>query len=185
LEESGYFLYPYKQVSGNLSETTKTLTPKTIMWKIDDEAIWKCITNPEYEMEFDYIGIDILGQVALFSTFNTGFIPDCVIRSRALYNDLATFLETLTVSSDALKIETKEGQYDEWEEYARKGIFAYDNENIHSTNNVDRYHLIYKLLKPINISGLSGLQNFKTIIPSFNLEFKDSLTFDELKNALK
>ncbi len=101
-----------------------------------------------------------------------------------LYNELVTFIDALEKTSGAVKVTDGNGKYDDFEEFARKGIFGYDNENVHSIGRRNRYHLLYKPAKPINSTTPIDLRKFELIIPVFALEFKDLLQFDELKDAL-
>ncbi len=155
------------------------------MWIIENEGIWQSIINQNGEMEFDWLGIDKNGHIAIFSNFNSGYTPNSITKSLTLYNELAVFIEELDKTSDAINVHNGKGKYDDWEEYAQKGIFAYDNENIHTIGYPNRYHLIFKPKKPINYKEISDLKKFETIIPVFNIEFIDFLSFEELKNSLK
>lgn len=154
------------------------------MWVIENEEIWQSIIDQNGQMEFDWLGIDKYGQIAIFSNLNSGFTPNCVTNSMTLYNELVSFIESLEKTSEAIKVAKGNGIYDEWEEFAQKGILGYDIEDVHSVYNPDRYHLLYKPTISINAKDYSDLEKFEPIIPVFNIEFKDFLTFDELKQAV-
>lgn len=152
---------------------------------IETPAIWQSIKNQDDQLEFDWLGIDSLGQLAVFSNFNSGFTPACVTNSMILYNELVEFIDKLEKTSPAIGVAMVHANYNDWKEFAKKGLLGYDNENVHATIKPNRYHLLYKPAKPINAKDYSELKKFEPIIPVFKIEFKDYMTFDELKESLK
>lgn len=136
-------------------------------------------------MEFDWVGIDVNGHLAIFSSLNTAYTPACVTTSFKLYNELVSFVDVLAKTSSAIKVSNGKGNYSDWKKFAQKGLFGYDNENIHSTTNPDRYRLLYKPQTPIIAKYISVLRKFETIIPTFNITFSDFLTFEEMKKSLQ
>ena len=74
------------------------------MWVIESQKIWQSIINQDDQMEFDWLGIDSLGQLAIFSTFNSGFTPPCVTHSMILYNELVEFIDRLEKTSPAINV---------------------------------------------------------------------------------
>ena len=135
-------------------------------------------------MEFEWLGVDRSGQIAVFSSFSTGFIPPCVTGSMELFNELVNLVESIPYTSAPLKVTRRSGRDDDWENYAWKGMFGYDNANAHSSNKPDGYELIYKPSLPIIANVNIDLKKLESIIPVFNLVFSDFIKFDVLKQAL-
>src|SRR3954467_958443 len=100
-----------------------------------DISTWNDIINQTYDIEFDFIGIDNLGQLAVFSTFNRAYRPACVTQSFEQFLLLDQLLETLPKTTTAIyaKQDNKAISYSDWKRYAELGFFAYDNQDVHRT----------------------------------------------------
>ncbi|PXY46091.1 MULTISPECIES: hypothetical protein [Flavobacterium] len=146
---------------------------------------WEHIVNGSYDIEFDYVAIDRIGQLAIFSTFNRGFKPKIVTKSFEDFLKLDKFIETLPKIGTPIQKVDNDGNYDDWRNYAELGFYAYDNQDVHRTNKLERYDIIYQPKEPLTIENQTELKKFENIIPKFDLVFGENLKFVELENTLK
>ncbi|WP_149206766.1 hypothetical protein [Flavobacterium johnsoniae] len=72
-----------------------------------DKEDWINIVNQTYDMEFDYLAIDKIGQIAVFSTFNRGYIPECVTSSLEKFSALDNYIETISMTSETVFIKKR------------------------------------------------------------------------------
>lgn len=146
---------------------------------------WEHIVNESCDIEFDYVAIDSIGQLAIFSTFNRGFKPKIVTKSFEDFLKLDKFLDTLPKITIPIKKTESDGDYDDWKKYAELGFYAYDNEDVHRTNKLERYDIIYQPKEPLKIENQTELKKFENVIPKFNLIFGENLKFVDLEKTLK
>lgn len=153
------------------------------MFLIDNDAMLESLKAQDDDMEFDWLGMDRNNQLGIFSTFNRGFTPSCVFQSRSKFNELAELIDSLQHCTAAIKVMKKDHNPVDWEDYANKGFFAFDNYDVHRTISFYRHDLLYKPLKPLLFQDVPGIAKFSDIIPVFNLDFGDDLRFEELQKA--
>ncbi len=146
---------------------------------------WNDIVNETYDIEFDYVAVDKNGKLAIFSTFNRGFKPESVTESFEEFLKLDSLMETLPKLTETILRTESEGNYEDWKKYAELGFYAYDNRDVHRTNKLEQYDIIYEPEKPLKLESQTELKRFKNIIPEFDLEFGENLKFAELQKALK
>lgn len=91
------------------------------MWSPEQ---WAIIASRSGTLEFDWFATDREGHLAVFSSFGTGPSPEVVRSSQTLYGRLFHTLTSLPVSSD-IEIVHAYRSTDDWETYARQGLFAY------------------------------------------------------------
>lgn len=146
---------------------------------------WPYINQNE-DMEFDYIAIDKLGQIAVFSTFNRGYIPECVTKSFEKFLVLDDYIEQLPkISESILKKGKNETDFQDWIYYASLGLFAYDNQDVHRVEKLNQYDIICQPKVPLKIESTSLINDFEEIIPVFDLIFGEDITFESLQKSLK
>ena len=146
---------------------------------------WEHIVNESYDIEFDYVAIDRIGQLAIFSTFNRGYKPKNVTKSYEDFLKLDELIQMLPKITKPIQ-KIKSGHiYDDWKKYAELGFYAYDNQDVHRTNKLERYDIIYQPKEPLKIESQIILKKFENIIPKFDLVFGENLKFLELEKALE
>ena len=148
-----------------------------------DNEMWECILNRSGAFEFDWFGADRTGRIAVFSSVSQAYIPDCVTQSHALYLALYDQIMNWPNRSHAIKVSKAAGALDDWENYSKKGLFAYDYQAVHGHSSPDQYDLLFKPESPVLI-GAVDLTKYKSIIPRFDLEFDSTLTFSKLSDQL-
>lgn len=144
---------------------------------------WEIIIHQACNVEFDWFGIDKLGQVAMLSSFNRGYRPKCVTKSLELYKELEKTLKDLERTTNAIKITIEDCRLDDWIEYSEKGLFSYDLQDVHRTIKKNQFDILFKPENPLTINELN-LDRFTEIIPRFNFEFGDDLSFEKMEKYL-
>lgn len=144
---------------------------------------WENIKSQNCDYEFDWFGIDKIGQIAMFSSFNRGFRPECVTKSLELYKELEETLEGLGKITSAIKITKENSHLDDWIEYTEKGLFSHDLQDVHRTTKKNQFDILFKPEKPLTINELN-LEKFSEIIPIFDFKFGTNLSFEKLEKGL-
>lgn len=150
--------------------------------KITQEQ-WGAIVDNLYEVEFDWVGIDKNLQIGVFSSFNKGFVPKKAISSFEKYQQLGLLIDSLPKNSKAILFTQEKGNFNDWIAYSEQGLYAFDYQDAHRQQKLNRYDLIYMPEKPVRSTQYKEFGILKEIIPSFNLSFEDNLTFTTLINA--
>jgi len=144
---------------------------------------WDVITGHKYDMEFDWIGIDQIGSIGIFSCLNRAWIPNKAISSYEKYQGLSGLINSLPFISDAVLITGERGVFDTWLSLSRKGLYTFDYQDIHRHNKLNRYDLIYKPVVALNSNQLTGLASYKDIMPRFNLSFDAYIDLKHLEES--
>ena len=151
-------------------------------------ATWTDIVNKTHDAEFDFVAFDNKGQIGIFSTFNRAYRPDCVTDSLELFLSLDKLIETLPETTTAISamFDKDISAFISWKKYASQGFFAYDNQDVHRSDNdkQNQYDIIYRPAVPVYAHEVYGLNDYSSIIPYFDLTFGDNIKFDKLKTAL-
>lgn len=142
---------------------------------------WEAIVNNSYAIEFDWIGTNHIGHTAVFSSYNTGYIPEKVKYSFELYLQLDSFIQSINRNTTAILVTKEKGNFKDWLSYTAKGLFAFDYQDIHRKQKLDRYDLIAQPTTPL--SNLKGIEKFINIIPTFNLVFDENISIEQLKKS--
>lgn len=84
--------------------------------------------HPRWGIEFDWLGVDRRGYVAVFTTAGYGAVPVDVNQHAA---DVDAALEQasglhVTGSASDLVPSPADGDYSDWHAYSGKGVYAYD-----------------------------------------------------------
>jgi len=144
---------------------------------------WGAILIQAYPIEFGWIGVDISNQVAYFSTFNQAYTPKKVLSSFEQYLELAGSLNNLQETSSSQLYTKEKGWFHDWHFHSRRGLFAYDYWDAHrkQSEKLSRYDLITVPAVPIDFNSIPGIEQYKPIIPHFDLEFGDNILFEDLR----
>ncbi|HEY4112297.1 hypothetical protein [Puia sp.] len=144
---------------------------------------WTAVSKQATFIEFDWIGIDNQGKIGVFSSVTVGYIPSKVFYSYESYVVLESVFGDLPKITVA-KLATKEsGRKDYWVNWAQKGLFAFDNEDVHRNQRLDRYDLIAVPEKALLFDGVPEIGACEDIIPRFNLAFTGDISFSQLKET--
>jgi hypothetical protein len=133
-------------------------------------------------IEFDWFALDSIGQIGIFSSGTTGYIPEKVFSSYDKYIGLALLLDALRASTIDLVVTKESGRTGHWRNWARRGLFAYDYYDVHRKVKLDRYDLIAAPGKPLLMYSIE-IREFNEIIPRFNITFSDDIPFSQLNEA--
>jgi hypothetical protein len=85
-------------------------------------------THPRWGIEFDWLGLDRQGQVAIFTTAGYGAVPEIVNLHLAEVDGAIEQVAHLPVvgSADRIDTPTADGDYSDWFAYSAIGFYAYD-----------------------------------------------------------
>ena len=140
--------------------------------------------NQSYDLEFDWFGIDKNHQVAIFSTFNRGYIPRDFFNSLGEFQKLQSIINSLSLNSQAKQITKYVGDFSDWLRYSTKGLYAYDYQDIHRSTKMNEYDIISIPEKPLLLLENLELKNMMPVLPKFNLIFGENISFENLKQSL-
>ena len=146
---------------------------------------WRDLVTQHYPIEFDWIGVDSLNQVGCFSSINCAWTPGKVFSSLEEYSQLANLINSLPEETGSLKYTKSKGQLDSWHSYSRRGLIAFDFQDIHRKHDeqLNQYDLMTLPHIPIYHYSIAGLSDFLHMIPRFNLVFDHDISFYELQKA--
>lgn len=135
----------------------------------------------DYDCEFDWIGRDCNDYIGIFISFNRGFIPKDVYSSLELYSRVMEIIEFLPLKNIGKGLGNNKD--DEFSQMAQKGMFVYDNHDVHNVKKLEQYDIIHQPNIPITLEK-AGLTSYSRIIPKFNLNFGKTVKFKELMNSI-
>lgn len=149
------------------------------------EEDWAGIVNQTYPIEFGWIGVDIANRLGYFSNFNQAYTPKKVFSSLEEYLKLAELINNLPEITTSQPYIDRKGRDDHWHYYSRRGIPAYDYEDVHreAHEKKDRYDLITVPDVRITCNEIPGIEEFEAIIPRFDIIFSGNLSFKELQRS--
>ena len=137
-----------------------------------DSRCWEVIRAQSDYIEFDWFARDIAGHVAVLSSYGVGPSPVVVRTSRADFNSLLRVFSELPETTVAVVDPMPPGRTDDWEQYARCGLFGYDNADISGGD--PRYQRIASPKVPRGFAELSIPQHLATRIPVLPVLFAQS-----------
>ncbi len=154
-----------------------------------DKETWNVIIkNGAYSHELDWIAQDNLGQIAIFSAIMEAPIPEIVGKSYELYSELELIINRLSEKSKAEPIIKNDGNISDWLEYSKKGLFAFDFQDVHreKKDKLEHYDLISIPSNPIYIRDLKLKKEIESIIPKIDCNFREgNVSLEKIKNALQ
>jgi len=114
-------------------------------------------TQPDTEgREFDWFCLDQAGHVGVFCSAGSGPVPEAVFQGGVeRYNELLAFLSAREQLGAELVFNGREN-YQDWERYAKYGLYAFDFQDVHRSSAKKRhgYDLIYRPKQPLMASEL-------------------------------
>ncbi len=126
--------------------------------------------------------VDRIGNLAAFSTFGRGVIPQCCKQAREDYNRLYDLVSALTLSSESELVfegtgDTTTGLH------IPQGLFCYDYQDAHRRIPHGQFDLITRPITPLAIDKLQLEPDLLRLIPFVNVEFglDPTLPFDRLR----
>ena len=141
----------------------------TLDW---DEQSWRVIQDQSDYVEFDWFARDVVGNLAALASFGTAPSPAAVRRSRTDFNAIMQFFARLPAVTAPVVDSMPPGRTDDWEEYARCGLFAYDNADINGGD--PRYRRIASPTMPLGFGRLGLAENLLSLIPMLPVVFAES-----------
>ena len=145
------------------------------MQSLTNEEWLDIVKNGAYAFEVDWIAVDNLGQVGVFSALLQAPIPRVLGKSYSLYNELMAKVHDLPNKCPAKLYYKGDGGSMSWIYYSRTGLFAFDFKDACRTENerLLQYDLISKPSVPILINELNLSDEQKSIVPEFDWNFDD------------
>ena len=137
-----------------------------------DKETWDDIlTNGAYLSELDWIATDKTGQIGIFSAIMDAPIPKQIRHSFELFKELQELIAKLPENSTTNQVITNSGDFSCWLKYSRKGLFAFDFQDVHRIDKLNQYDLIATPSPPLNIKDLKLKKELIIIIPQFDCNF--------------
>ena len=143
---------------------------------VTNKKTWtESVKSGAYTQELDWFAIDQRGQVGVFSAINEAPIPCQVGTSYELFKELESVILGLPKICDAQLISQANGNLSDWLNYSRKGLFAFDYQDVHRSieNKLKQYDLISVPSKALHASELNLSEAFKAVIPVLDCDFSD------------
>ncbi len=135
---------------------------------------WEHHIVRDYDLrEFDWFAIDRNWYPGVLSRVGIGYVPDSVKASYEDYLDIWETISSLPEISKAKQVSKGPGTYDDWLDYARKGLFAFDFQDIHRKEKTHRYDLLAKPLNYLPVQSMDIPQEIIEKIPVFDLSFPE------------
>ncbi|MCK8520407.1 hypothetical protein M0D21_02445 [Aquimarina sp. D1M17] len=147
-----------------------------------DKETWnEIIKNGAYSHELDWIAQDNLGQIAIFSAIMEAPIPKVIGKSYALFSELELIINQLTEKGNAEPITKNNRNISDWLEYSKKGLFAFDFQDVHreKQDKLEHYDLISIPSNPIYIHDLKLKKEIEGIIPKIDCNFQEGNVSNE------
>ncbi len=139
---------------------------------------WDNVVNHGHSMEFDWYGLDYEGNLAAFSSVNAGPIPSVNRRSLEDYIALKNFIYQLPISSTAVVVTKRQGNFSDWITYAKQGLFAYDVQDFYDGCKRGIYDLITVPSTPIKAAQLPSWTLY--LLPCVEDVFGSDLAFEKI-----
>jgi hypothetical protein len=130
---------------------------------------WPSSARDVAGFEFDWFARDEAGQLAVFTSAGSGFIPARVFSSTvAPYNGVIAALAGRH-TAPVIKVFTGDGSFADWCDLAARGLFAYDFQDLHRVRAAERhgYDLIARPSVPATTLDLpSSLVDYLPVVPA-------------------
>ena len=97
------------------------------------------------------------------------------------YVKLHQFLSQLTKVCSAKIITKESGLIDYWVDWADKGLFAFDYQDVHRNEKFDRYDLMAAPSQPLLGEIIQQFHEFQGVVARFNVAFSGDILFSQLK----
>lgn len=120
--------------------------------------------------EFDWFAVDLSGFLAVFSNAGRGPVPASVWANRVPYNALVEACAKLPTAFAIEKVFEGSGTYSDWWNYAARGLYAFDFQDVHRTKPLRAYDLMARPQLPIRANELLSGANLSWL-PLLEIEF--------------
>ena len=126
--------------------------------------------HPRWGIEFDWLGVDDQGHVAVFTTAGYGPVPEDVNQHLADVDAALDRVRELPVTGSAGDIVQRPagGDYSDWHAYSAKGFYAYDWQVWHGP-----YQRLSSPTVPVSISQLPAGLRATAHFAEFPVSFAD------------
>ena len=136
--------------------------------------IWEeIVRHGAYVEELDWYALDKNGSIGVFIAIMNAPIADKVKLSYDDYIALKHFIDSLPKSTSFLLTTTEKGNFLDWTQYAEKGLFAFDFQDIHRPTPKYQYDLIAQPNSPLNIKDINIPINLLETFVQLNCDFLD------------
>jgi hypothetical protein len=127
--------------------------------------------HPRWGIEFDWLGVDQRGHVAVFTTAGYGPLPKDVNLHLNDVDDAIDQLDRLPVIGEADQIvkPASDGNYSDWYTYSAQGFYAYDWDDSHGP-----YLRLSVPTVPIAIGSLPSTMQAVGRYATFELDFAEA-----------
>ena len=137
-----------------------------------DEELFNNLKTYGLTHEFDWFAFDKKGQIAIFTSVDSGIVPTQVWESYEAYgNTLNFFLNLQPKKNFQQLLDSNPGAEEDYKEYAKTGIFAYR----YSSLDFGRTHDLFQLQAEPDIPLLSEKiklkETYKKSIPVIDVVF--------------
>jgi hypothetical protein len=123
-------------------------------------------------VEFDWYALDREGHLAVFTTAGSGPVPAAIWDRREEFHALEAAVDALTAAADFEEVYAGYGNYLEWHDLARKGLFAFDYQDVHRTRQLHHYDLMARPVNPVSAAQLLPQIDVRWL-PVLMVEFGD------------
>ena len=141
----------------------------------DDEPFWDADSWAHVldstEIEFDWFAVDRNGALAAFASFGTGPIPAVVKHSRERFNRLILAVARLNNSSPVVFHQPVDGEWSSWGAYAKRGLYAFDNGDVHGRKPRHHYVPIAWSDRPLRLAASGIPEDLHGALPMIALDF--------------
>jgi hypothetical protein len=122
--------------------------------------------------EFDWFGRDKDGHLAVLSSAGSGPIPEAIWNHLREYNALVTRIESLPAKG-FVQVFQGSGRYEDWQDFAALGFFAFDYHDVHRVQKLGGYDLMARPNILIDCSTLEA--ELVSWIPVLNVAFNEAI----------
>lgn len=148
-----------------------------------DREIWDEIMRyGGYSQELDWLAIDNKGQLGIFTSILNAPIPNNVKSSFENYMDLRRRIESSSKITSAIVVTSEKGYFGDWIEYAEKGFFAFDFQDVHRTDKKNQYDLMARPARPMKVEEFNLPLQLLDSLGKIDSDFGDGdLNIDKVK----
>ena len=137
-----------------------------------DAETWEIIATQADQIEFDWFAVDQTGVLGVFSSFGTGPTPELVRSSRERFNKLLLAVVRLPRTCSPMFHQPASVDTSDWEAYARRGLFAYDNGDVHAQKPPRHYQPIAWPARPLRLAESSIPSDLHAALPVIHVTFQ-------------
>ena len=129
------------------------------------------VKHGPYSQELNWFATDNSGQLAVFTSVMNAPIPDNVKNSYERYLELKSKIDSLSKTTQAIITTKEKGNLKDWIEYADKGLFAFDFQDVHRTKKKNQFDLIARPKTPLTLDKLDISDSLTDTIVKIDCDF--------------